>query len=109
VVDPICGMTVAALPSTPHVEHDGQTVYFCCVGCQGQYEAERMGAAADAASPKQAEGRAKVATAVDPICGMTVLAVPDTPHLEHDGETVYFCCDGCKAKFEKEEHAVAAT
>jgi xanthine dehydrogenase accessory factor len=37
--------------------------------------------------------------AVDPICGMTVAAVATTPSLEHDGGTVYFCCDGCKATF----------
>ena len=35
----------------------------------------------------------------DPVCGMTVLATPDTPHLEHHGETVYFCCDGCRTKY----------
>ena len=47
--------------------------------------------------------------AVDPICGMTVAAVPGTPSVEYDGETVYFCCDGCKAKFQAQhEHAVAA-
>ena len=43
--------------------------------------------------------------AVDPICGMTVAAVPGTPSLEHEGETVYFCCDGCKAKFEAQHRA----
>jgi xanthine dehydrogenase accessory factor len=37
--------------------------------------------------------------AVDPICGMTVAAVAGTPSVEHDGETIYFCCEGCKAKF----------
>ena len=31
---------------------------------------------------------------------MTVAAVETTPHVVHDGETVYFCCEGCKAKFE---------
>jgi xanthine dehydrogenase accessory factor len=46
--------------------------------------------------------------AVDPICGMTVMAEPSTPHVEHDGETVYFCCDGCKAKYlAQHEHAGA--
>ncbi|MDP9258552.1 MAG: XdhC family protein [Actinomycetota bacterium] len=44
--------------------------------------------------------------AIDPICGMTVAAVPSTPSLVHGGETVYFCCEGCKAKFEAQhEHA----
>jgi xanthine dehydrogenase accessory factor len=37
--------------------------------------------------------------AVDPICGMTVAAVATTPSLRHEGETVYFCCEGCKSKF----------
>ena len=45
-------------------------------------------------------------TAVDPICGMTVTVVPGTPSLEHEGETVYFCRDGCKAAFEL-QHAGA--
>jgi xanthine dehydrogenase accessory factor len=55
-----------------------------------------------------AEEPAPVATAVDPICGMTVAAVPSTPSLRYDGHTVYFCCDGCKAKFEAQhEHARA--
>jgi xanthine dehydrogenase accessory factor len=46
--------------------------------------------------------------AVDPICGMTVAAVADTPALQRDGETVYFCSAGCKAAFEAQgEHAHA--
>ena len=47
-------------------------------------------------------------TAVDPICGMTVAAVAGTPSVRHDGETVYFCCEGCKAKFElAHQHAAS--
>jgi xanthine dehydrogenase accessory factor len=46
--------------------------------------------------------------AVDPICGMTVAAVAGTPSLTHGGETIYFCCEGCKSKFEaRHEHAGA--
>ena len=39
--------------------------------------------------------------AVDPVCGMTVVVADDTPSLEHRGETVYFCCAGCRRKFEE--------
>ena len=49
---------------------------------------------------------AAVATAVDPICGMTVVVMADTPSAEHDGETVYFCREGCRAAFEA-QHAVS--
>jgi xanthine dehydrogenase accessory factor len=46
------------------------------------------------------------ATAVDPVCGMTVAITPDTLSLELDDETHYFCSEGCRAKFEA-EHAAA--
>ena len=45
-------------------------------------------------------------TAVDPICGMTVAAVPGTPSAQRDGETVWFCGEACKRRFEA--HAEAA-
>ena len=38
-------------------------------------------------------------TAIDPICGMTVAATLSTPHVEHEGEVYYFCCDGCRTTF----------
>jgi xanthine dehydrogenase accessory factor len=38
-------------------------------------------------------------SAVDPVCGMEVLVTESTPRLEHDGTTVYFCCDGCRGAF----------
>jgi len=46
--------------------------------------------------------------AIDPICGMTVAVLADTPSVEHDGEMFYFCCEGCAAKFEA-QHQHAAT
>jgi xanthine dehydrogenase accessory factor len=42
------------------------------------------------------------ASAVDPVCGMTVAVTADTPSLENGGETVYFCCAGCRRKFEEQ-------
>ena len=45
--------------------------------------------------------------AVDPICGMTVAIVAGTPSVELEGETVYFCCEGCATKFQAQhEHAL---
>ena len=61
---------------------------------------ERAGGLEDPGAPAGASASPAPVIAVDPICGMTVAAVPGTPSLEHDGETIYFCCEGCKAKFE---------
>ncbi|MEA2187018.1 MAG: xanthine dehydrogenase accessory factor [Solirubrobacteraceae bacterium] len=113
-VDPICGMTVTAASATLHVEHDGETVYFCCDGCKAKFlDSIAAGAAVEAVKAPKRSSTAEAAPAavemvVDPICGMTVVALPDTPHVEHDGETVYFCCDGCKKKFQQ-EHVDAVT
>jgi xanthine dehydrogenase accessory factor len=37
--------------------------------------------------------------AIDPVCAMTVAAVPTSLHLELDGTTWYFCGPGCKQAF----------
>jgi xanthine dehydrogenase accessory factor len=37
-----------------------------------------------------------VATAIDPVCGMAVAATEQTPHVEHEGRLLYFCCEGCR-------------
>ncbi len=54
---------------------------------------------------RRAGRRPVAATAVDPMCGMTVAAVAHTPSVEHDGATIYFCSEGCKSRFEA--HAAA--
>jgi xanthine dehydrogenase accessory factor len=74
-------------------------VYFCREACKDEYAASLTGEPAPAAA---------ATTAVDPVCGMTVAAKPETPHVEYHGETVYFCCEGCRAKFQQ-EHMDAVT
>jgi xanthine dehydrogenase accessory factor len=37
--------------------------------------------------------------AVDPVCGMTVLVGPETPHARVDGADHWFCCAGCRDRF----------
>jgi Cu+-exporting ATPase len=41
VRDPICGMIIEAERAAARSERDGQTHYFCCVGCQKKFEAAR--------------------------------------------------------------------
>ena len=45
--------------------------------------------AAEAVAPAPAQ-------VIDPICGMTVVVGPDTPHLEVDGVDHWFCGTGCR-------------
>jgi xanthine dehydrogenase accessory factor len=54
-----------------------------------------------------AERRAPVVvqSAIDPICGMQVAVSEATPNLCIGNERVYFCCDGCRARY-AQEHAL---
>jgi xanthine dehydrogenase accessory factor len=44
-------------------------------------------------------GELRLAEAVDPVCGMTVMASASAMPLEHGGLTYYFCCAGCHRTF----------
>jgi Cu+-exporting ATPase len=46
-----------------------------------------------------ASALADTATAIDPVCGMTVKITPTTLHAEHDGKPYYFCNPRCREKF----------
>ncbi|MFL6134828.1 MAG: XdhC family protein [Nocardioidaceae bacterium] len=43
--------------------------------------------------------------AVDPVCGMTVTVVADTPHVLLDGADHWFCNPGCRDAFVQAHHA----
>jgi xanthine dehydrogenase accessory factor len=43
-VDPVCGMHVAVVASTPRLASDGAILYFCCEGCRDRYAAEHAAA-----------------------------------------------------------------
>lgn len=43
--------------------------------------------------------RANAAQATDPVCGMTV-PVAGSPSSIFEGEPVYFCCEGCRSRFD---------
>jgi len=44
-------------------------------------------------------------TAIDPICGMTVVIAPDALSVEFAGDTHYFCGEGCQQAFVRQHAA----
>jgi xanthine dehydrogenase accessory factor len=62
--------------------------------------ARQVPAALAGATAPPVAGRPEPAEAVDPVCGMTVAATAASHPLAHDGVTYYFCCTGCRRKFE---------
>lgn len=39
-------------------------------------------------------------TAKDPVCGMQVDTEKAAAKSEYQGQTYYFCCEGCRKRFE---------
>ena len=64
-----------------------------------QVIAVRRRGGADAGPARPASAEKAAVTAIDPVCGMTVVLDADTPRAQRDGETFYFCCDGCRRAF----------
>jgi len=65
------------------------------LGALVQYIESLKGTGAAPSKTTMASGGA----AVDPVCGMSIHAGSDTPHVTHDGHTVYFCSDHCRDRF----------
>src|SRR5687767_622800 len=92
VVDPVCGMTIIPADAVGHLEHRGQTYYFCSESCLDQFKAnptqfldgtrrQEMPPAADAEAeytcPMHPEIRQK-GPGNCPICGMALEPVSVT-------------------------------
>ena len=84
----------------------GQTYYFCCKGCAAKFRAEP----AKYLAPKLVQvtapslvqigqPAAKEVTSKDPVCGMNVKPESAAGKETYQGQTYYFCSQGCAAKF----------
>ncbi|WP_454732133.1 MULTISPECIES: XdhC family protein [Cupriavidus] len=65
----------------------------------------QSGEALPAMLPCESMAPAPAATAaryVNPVCGMAVDIASARHVVEHGGQRVYFCCDGCKVEFERD-------
>ncbi len=94
-IDPVCGMTVVPETAAGHHEHRGSTYYFCGKGCLERFRdaPDRYVDAETSPSPSSSP------SAVDPVCGMTVIPEKAAGHFDHRGTTYYFCGKGCLERF----------
>ncbi len=116
VLDPVCGMTIDPASAAGKVEYAGDTFYFCSAGCRSTFEKDpaRFAARAAAAEPaghlvhshgmpaRQGGVMEQRASAVDPVCGMTVDTATAEYRSFHEGQAYYFCSAGCKEAFDKD-------
>ena len=110
-IDPICGMTVDPATAAGSHDHRGQQFYFCSLSCLERFKTDPERALqprpVSFAKPTtrralpmmQPAPAATEATAIDPVCGMTVQPATAAGFYEYQGKTYYFCATSCLTKF----------
>jgi YHS domain-containing protein/uncharacterized membrane protein YraQ (UPF0718 family) len=88
-LDPVCGMQVRMSNAPASTIRDGDRIYFCSDRCRERFDRSDVAAR-----------EAEEATAIDPICGMSVDPAAAPAQRTHDGVTYWFCCDGCAQAFD---------
>lgn len=105
-IDPVCGMSVLPESAAATFEYNGETYYFCSVGCRERFAADpepflrnevpkAMAPAPIGITRKKPAETEKI----DPVCGMAVSPETAAGKHEYNGETYYFCSSGCHSKF----------
>ena len=121
-IDPVCGMQVRKESAPAQVTMGHDDYYFCSDRCRERFEAEpekySSGMAAmdqrnemkgmgdmdnmeGTEGMKDHEGHGTLgASAVDPVCGMTVDPATAAAHRTYEGVDYWFCNPGCAASFD---------
>lgn len=84
----------ARVHSPAGLDIGGRTAAEIALSVLAEIVQERRSAERHAAPSPSAPERA-----VDPVCGMTVVAVDSSPHATVGGDTTWFCCDACRTAF----------
>jgi YHS domain-containing protein len=80
-------------------EYKGQFVYVCCQGCLDEFDKNPETFVAKL--PKEDQEAIKMNTS----CPLTKEPIDKSIWVEDEGRKVYFCCNGCLAKYKKDHPA----
>jgi Cu+-exporting ATPase len=105
-------MRVSPGTAAAKYDHDGETYYFCALGCKERFAAAPGRFVHKAGHPdhpnnhKSVRHGAMVAAPtgafIDPVCGMKVSPETSAGKHEYKGETYHFCSTGCLNKFSRD-------
>ena len=98
-VCPVSGETIDKT-SSPHVDWEGQRIYFCCNKCPAKFKAdpEKYFAKIAEAGVELENVQTACPISDEDLGG----EMGDPVKVSHKGRTVKLCCNMCKPKFEKD-------
>jgi YHS domain-containing protein len=91
VVDPVCNMEFKKEKAKATYEYKGKTYHFCTENCRDKFVKD---------PGKYVRADDLVVTC--PVSGESFKKSEMTESMDYNGKTYYFCCPGCKKKFEKD-------
>ena len=94
-VCPVSGEAIDKAKS-PHVDYQGQRIYFCCDKCPVKFKAD---------PDKYFETMAAQGVVLESVqkeCPVTGEDIDAKSFADYKGRRVYFCCDKCSASFKKD-------
>jgi YHS domain-containing protein len=79
-----------------YLDYEGQRIYFCCAGCKDTFlkDPEKYF--------KKIEDDGVLLESVQKKCPVMGDKIDKKEYIDYKGRRVYFCCAGCKEKFNKE-------
>ncbi len=80
------------------VDYNGKRVYFCCDGCNTTFLEDP---ATYLKKMKEEGVILEDAPITQEKCPVTGKAINKEIYTDYEGKRIYFCCEGCKPKFEK--------
>jgi P-type Cu+ transporter len=91
VTDPVCGMKIVSSEAAAKAEYKGKTYSFCMEGCKEKF----------LENPEKYVKAANEMVAC-PVMGTRIKKSEAAGSSDYEGKTYYFCCAGCKEKFDKD-------
>lgn len=95
---PVSGKPIDRATS-PHVDWQGQRIYFCCNECPASFKADPEGFFARAAEAGVVFDTVQTTC---PVSGERLDEMGTPTHIDHKGRRVMFCCGSCEKAFNKD-------
>lgn len=95
---PVSGKAID-MASSPHLDWQGQRIFFCCNDCPAKFKADPESFFAKAAADGVVFQNIQTTC---PVSGEKLGEMGKPTHVDYKGRRVMFCCGSCEKAFNKE-------
>lgn len=95
-----CPITGKDIDPTKTVVYEGKVIAFCCDNCVAEFKKNPAGCLAKLGLT--AEAKPAEAKPINTKCPISDEDINPAKTVVYEGKVIAFCCDNCKAKFEKD-------